>query len=185
VLVSALVLPLFVAARYGNEAFERIYDDDIAAWDFLVETAPEGATVVVPDFAGPWRYSELMRFEYRVFADEADGEPDATALDQLVTAEDGPGYLVLGTGSARYREIAEGYPAGWTDTVTVELVSSGSYEVVFQSGETRVLRHMATPARASTAATSPATATSPTEITPPTPTWPTTAATLPTGGPVP
>ena len=138
---SGLLLPLFVAARYGNEAFERIDDDDIAAWDYLVDHAPAGATVVVTDFAGPWRYRALTRFEYKVFADEADDDLSARALDDLVTSEDGPTYVVLGTASAQFHEIAEGYPPGWSGDLSDDLLDSGDYSVVFTAGTTRVLRH--------------------------------------------
>jgi hypothetical protein len=139
---SAVLLPLFVAARFGNEAFERIETDDIAAWDYLAGHAPAGATVVVPDFAGPWRYSALMRFEYKVFDDEVGGEPTARRLDRLV-AKGGkghrPGYLILGTASAHYREIAQGYPPDWADRLTRQLMATGHYRIVFRAGATRVL----------------------------------------------
>ena len=137
--MAVAALPLFVVARYGNEAFERIDGDDIAAWDYLVDNGPEGATVVVVDFAGPWRYSALTRFEYRVFADEVGGRIEAGALDRLVRGGEGPGYLVLGTGSDRFRQVAEGYPEGWDDALVMDLVATGDYDIAFEAGETRVL----------------------------------------------
>lgn len=140
-LVAASFVPMFVIARYGNEAYERIYSDDIAAWDFVVDRAAAGATVVVPDFAGPWRYHGLTYLDYRVYADEADGPLQAEPLDELVASgsESEPAYLILGTGSDRYRQVAEGHPGSWQDELTADLLATGSYEVVFRSGETRVL----------------------------------------------
>lgn len=144
--VTALLVPVFVIARYGNEAYERIYSDDIAAWDFVVDEAEPGTRVVVPDFAGPWRYRSLMELDYRLYADEVGGRVEADALDGLVAEDDsgdngdnGDGYLILGTASAQYREIAEGYPEDWQDEMVDDLLASGRYEVVFASGETRVL----------------------------------------------
>lgn len=139
VAVSAVLLPLFVAARYGNEAFERIDDDDIAAWDFLVDNAPTGARVIVTDFAGPWRYRSLTQFDYEVFDDEVDEQPTAAAIDDLAASEDGPTYVVLGTASAAYREIAQGFPASWASSVEDDLVATGGYMVAFRSGATTVL----------------------------------------------
>lgn len=137
--VTALLVPLFVIARFGNEAYERIYSDDIAAWDFVVEHAPPGATVVVPDFAGPWRYQSLTYLYLKLYSDEAGQPVEAGALDDLVTSEGTPAYLILGTASDEYRQIVERYPDSWQDDLVDDLLATGRYEIVFTSGETRVL----------------------------------------------
>lgn len=153
--VSLVIMPAYVVARYGNEAFERVESTDIAAWDHVATRALPGSVVVVPDFAGPWRYRGLMDFDYRVYADLVEGMPATEGLDEVLDDGttsmpdtpfgEGPAdaYLVLGTASAHYGEIAEGYPEGWADELGAELVASGEWQVVFRSGDTQVLRRPA------------------------------------------
>jgi hypothetical protein len=143
-LAGSVLVPVFVIARYGNEAYERVYTDDIAAWDFVVDQAPSGARVVVPDFAGPWRYRGLMALDYRLYSDEIGGPLEVDALDELIaegaSSDDDVGFLILGTASAQYRQVAEGYPDDWQDELVDDLLVTGRYEVVFTAGETRVLQ---------------------------------------------
>jgi hypothetical protein len=151
VAVSLATVPAFVVARYGNEAFERVESTDIAAWDHVATHARRGSVVVVPDFAGPWRYRGLMDVDYRVYADLVDGAPDPDGLDEVLgdgtstsagsVFGDGPAdaYVVLGSASGRYGVIAEGYPEGWSDDLAGELLDTGAWQVDFRAGDTQVL----------------------------------------------
>ena len=103
-----------------------------------------------------------MDFDYRVYADLTAGMPDAEGLREVLgdgtsglpDAVFGDGladaYLILGTASSRYGEIAEGYPEGWADDLVDDLVgergtddAGGGWRVDFRSGDTVVLKRPA------------------------------------------
>lgn len=135
-----VMLPTFMVARFGNESFEQIYSPDIAAWDALIEAAPVGSGVVVLNFAGPWRYTNLVDYHVRVYPDEVGRPPDVAGVDEML-AEIGPGtFLVVGVGTERYGVHFDGRPDGWTDELLAGLDERAQLDEVFRDGLAVVVR---------------------------------------------
>lgn len=138
VLVGLVLTPTLTLARYGNEAFERIRVEDVALWADFVEDAPVDAMVVVPNFAGPWRHTDLVDVYYRVYADEVGGRPEVGPMNDLVDQRP-RSYVLIGVAAREYEEIANGLEPGWADRLEEQLVASG-YEVVSRRGDGVLLR---------------------------------------------
>lgn len=134
----ALVLvPSFLVARYGNQAFEAAREGELAAMD-AVYGAGEGPLVVLWPADDPTGfpvpnmvhgYQDVERVAFRAVAapkDPADVDP---VLDEL--RDLGDGALLVTTRMEENRlEIAAGYPAGWGGRFDAELAGTPGVRVL-------------------------------------------------------
>ncbi len=148
--VTCLLVPLFVLARFGNESYEMIYDEDLAAVDWYYDNVPDDAVIVTANFGGPVYYRELVEHP-RAFAPEdlAGDRETAESLDRLVSGDtlaelppDVERYLIMQHAGEIYGRVVEGHPDGWQSEIIDDLVATGRYEVRFRSGDAAVLLYL-------------------------------------------
>jgi hypothetical protein len=142
---SVVLAMAFLVARYGNEKFERVTSDEVAAMHYVYEHDDPSARVlylvpflnreVTPTI--PWRERDIHLVEYR----EALAPRDPTQINHLIAQlrEMGPQtYLIASRGQASYLELAHGYPADWGKRFREALDRSRQLKRVFESRDAAV-----------------------------------------------
>jgi hypothetical protein len=138
--LAALVLGL-VLCRWGNEAFEGVYPEDIAAARFVYGAIPEGERAIVAEVSpfSPLRTERIDTIRYVSLVGLA--RPDLYDPVEVVSSTGASELLlVLTRGQLEYGVLALGSQPGWDDRVIRALTDAGVGEVVFQRGEATVMR---------------------------------------------
>jgi hypothetical protein len=129
----------FMVARYGNEKFEQIYPEDMAAVRELQRVAPRGAEVVMANYFAPANTVEIDQFDYH--DEPALGRPDVVDPATVLSGKGyGPTYVLITRAQVAYAAIAAGSPAGWNDVLDRRLLASGRVVKLFDEGDARIYR---------------------------------------------
>jgi hypothetical protein len=137
VVVLLLMLPVFVLTRYGNETFEQVRANEVAALRTLYATAPQGSVFFSPTSQVPWRFEDPVQHKYRrpdlpdAFVD---ADPDAVR-DPVSSSPRGEGqtYLVVTRSQRLYGREALGYPRGWFKRLRRQLTPENGYHLIVQN----------------------------------------------------
>ena len=138
--VAALMIPFFVLARFGNERFERITNDDAALVADAQRLVPDGAVVFVRNRQTVLYGDRVGEVAYRDFG----GLP----VDELVAQFDGarrPAYVMLTEGQAAFFEVTRGLDQGWTDQLVGDLLATGRFRIAARHGEAVLLELLPRP----------------------------------------
>ncbi|SDH39481.1 hypothetical protein SAMN05421505_11532 [Sinosporangium album] len=143
---TALVLSMaFLVARYGNEKFERVTTDEVAAMRYvyahntpsarLLYLVPEVGREVTPTI--PWRERDIETVEYL----EVLATSDPNNIEPVITRlrQEGPQtYLVFTNGQAAFLELSHGYAPDWGKRYRAALDKSRQLKRVFANGDAAV-----------------------------------------------
>lgn len=140
------LVPAFVVARYGNEGFEQISDEDVATAEWMYANLPRDAALVtleafnVIGFREPaWKPAVLDDPELA----------DLGQLNELAARTPGGVYLVLLQGDLRFVQVTEGRDRDWPNRVRQRLATDPRFAAVFEAGPTSgVFRYLPTGAGA-------------------------------------
>ncbi|MBK6856983.1 MAG: hypothetical protein IPG97_10665 [Microthrixaceae bacterium] len=126
-----------LTVRFGNEHFERVTDDDLAAVSWVYENVPPGTVLVAPTRNLPWRYRDLTSYRY----EPLDEQPlDSTDKVLALIPDDGNAYLISTPAQQQFGEQLAFLPSGWLTSITAELVDAGVATEVFRQGDAAVYR---------------------------------------------
>jgi hypothetical protein len=132
--LTLLALPLFMLARYGNEAYEMVRPGEAAVSAHLYSVAQPGATIAVYGGANAIQERRIEDYHFTdVHADLAAGRFDAIA-DALAANPHG-GWLLLTESQQLYGVAVGVLPAGWRTRLTHELVDSGRFRIQTTNGD--------------------------------------------------
>jgi hypothetical protein len=143
-MVLALLVPLFMFARWGNEIFEYVRPDAIAGVEHLYDIAPPGSTLVSITPQIPWLFKDLNIYHY---------EPsnlDEFALRQIVPIErlfqkypgTDRGYVIITIDQVLYGWQEYGLPENWGTQVEHLLETSKSFELVYTNPDTFIFKYV-------------------------------------------
>ena len=144
----ALLVPAFLIARYGNEAFERIPSQDRAMVEALYAEAPPGALVVGPTSNLPWQDRGFAEYEFRSLSDHDLEEVSFDGVDRaefaefldIVTEEDRAVYVLLSDNAARFATAIAGAPDDWLSDWRGHLDASPRFERAATEGDAVLYR---------------------------------------------
>jgi hypothetical protein len=138
VVALVLLIATFVVCRYGNEQFEQVYPEDIAAARFVNENALPGTVLVVANPFTPLRTERITELPVRQVLDLT--RPDRVdPLDALDAAKVDRGFLLITHGEDVYGSLALGGPQDWGEQVVQRLLDSGRARVMFHEGDAYVV----------------------------------------------
>ncbi|WP_436794056.1 hypothetical protein [Actinospongicola halichondriae] len=124
--VSVAVLPVLVLARYGNEQFETVTDDDLATVQVLLESAPTGADVFIVNGQALVNVDRVGELRYVSVS-----PPSATGIVRAIReADEASGYFVyLSRPQEVFGQQTVSRADGWLTQVGDDLVATGLFEV--------------------------------------------------------
>jgi hypothetical protein len=137
VAVGVLLVPLFITARFGNEAFEQFSDDDVAVVRHLYDVAPAGSTVFVANGQSLMYTTRVSEVGYLYLVGD-DPEDSVEEFDDA--AEDGPVFVLLTNSQRAYGVATMGRSDDWMTRLAADLEQTGDFTEVARAGEALLLR---------------------------------------------
>jgi hypothetical protein len=139
--ITALLIPGFVLARWGNELSEMTRPSDLAAIDALYRMAPANATLLSMSPEVPWRFTDISRFHY----DELDNVTpfltgDAHALVTKISGNPRGGYVLITAGEVALGEQTYGQPKDWATRLEQHMTSSRRFVLVYSDGGSKIYK---------------------------------------------
>jgi hypothetical protein len=142
--LAAFVLgSLFVVSRYGNEQFEQVYPEDMAAVRAVYDLAPVGSIVLAPNTAnvfraGPWKSYRAYRYVNLAAAETIDLDADMRAIAaQAEKPVPLAGFVLITRAGIRDAELRQGARPGWDRALREQLSRMGGREL-FHRGKASV-----------------------------------------------
>jgi len=129
-LATAVLVPGFLLARFGNEIFEQVRPGEVAAADALYRLAPKGSTLVALMPNGiTWQFKDFADYTYDA---NSPLETPAEVLRAIGT-HTGLAYLIVTTGQIEYGITSEGLPANFGTTVNQRLAASPQFKLIYSN----------------------------------------------------
>lgn len=136
-LATTLIVPSFFVARFGNEIFEQVRPDEIAAVQALYRLAPRGSTLTAMMTNG-------ITWQWRNFADYTydDGSDITTPAGVLreIGKHTAPAFLIVTTGQIEYAITSYGLPADWGTVINRQLTASRDFKLVYTNSDAHIYR---------------------------------------------
>lgn len=138
VVVLTLLCLVQIGARGANAPFERVTVDQLAAVDVIDEVAPPAARIALFDSFAPLGKLEPGRLRgVLVGADTCGSDPVGAAC--VIGLQ--PDLLWVSSSTDAYSHLVEGRDPQFGEEIAAELVSRGSYRVLYQADDVTVLIH--------------------------------------------
>lgn len=157
---------LFLLARYGNEAFERIPPGEYAAMNYIYEHAGAGASVLwlsrpsgvnaTPQM--PWQFRDLRQVDFVSFGSPRD-PADVSGVVRVLRGLGPGGYLITTSTEATFIIQTAGFPVHWESEFRAALEADPRVRVAFTTPTATVYqaRHPVGPPTAQAAGSAAAT----------------------------
>ncbi|MER7133689.1 hypothetical protein [Streptosporangium saharense] len=142
----AMALSLsFLVARYGNEQFERVSNDEVQAMHYVYgHDKPSGRVLFLVPIIGPevtptipWGERDFDKIEYQQVLVDKDPEQLSSVIDKFRVSPPNT-YLVASRGQAAYLQLNHGFPADWAQRFRAALDASPELKRVFNSRDAAV-----------------------------------------------
>jgi hypothetical protein len=136
---SVLIVVALMTARYGNERFEEVFPEDMAATRFVYGHVETKSVVVTANNVSTLRMGDFRRFTIKVLPalEHPDRENPIDALRQEGITK---GYIVVTRSGVGAAEIRSRSPVGWNDLLRSKLLASGVTQQLFHDGQSAVYR---------------------------------------------
>jgi hypothetical protein len=142
----ALALSMvFLVARYGNEQFERVSSDEVAAMHYIYDHDKPSARVlylvpligeeVTPTL--PWGEKDFDKISYEQALVTQDPAQLSSVIDKFRVSPPNT-YLIATQGQAGYLQLNHGFPNDWASRFRAALDASPELKRVFTSKDAAV-----------------------------------------------
>lgn len=143
-LISAVLAPVFVITRFGNEIFEVTRPDEIAAIKTMYHIVPHGSVIIDINGNIPYRFEDLATDLYDEFAFDPRPAAEPNAILKTL-AQSQPGgkqrvYLLVTTSQTEYVAAEDGLGTIWGKKVIQELNHNPHFRLIITNRDTKVYR---------------------------------------------
>lgn len=136
--VAAALLVLFPLIRFGNESFEAISPDDLAAATWIHAHVASGADIYIANRDEPLEYTAVG--SYRLVQAGGLVTLRGSQLTGHLPVTHVPTYVYLTRSQDNYGVDYLGYRSGWMSDFIDQLLKTGDVHVVFRNSTAIVLR---------------------------------------------
>ena len=136
--IAAALLVLFPLVRFGNESFEAISPDDLAAAAWIHAHVAAGADVYIANRDEPLEYTHVGA--YRIVQAGGLVTLRGSRLTEHLPVTRVPTYVYLTRSQDNYGIDFLGYRNGWMSDFIDQLLQTGHVHVVFRNSTAVVLR---------------------------------------------
>jgi hypothetical protein len=148
---TVLLLAGFSMGNFGQESVNYFSPQEVAASDWLYQTAPRGAAIVGADSNFPWAFVHYDWYSY-TFLDSTPGisatdvlrDPVGTVLSAMDHGQATAGYLILTRSQAAEITTTGTWQADTFSRLSQAALSSGQFRIVYRNPETLILRRSGT-----------------------------------------
>lgn len=137
--VLAGAIPVFFLARYGNEAWDMETPKELAAFQYVYNTAPPGSTLISIASEVPWGYRDVLKFKLEQNSTLAN--PVQAGLE-LFYAPGPAAYLIVTQDQANFGWLFSGQPRDWATKMERSLLGVGRYKLVFSNSDAQVIARL-------------------------------------------
>lgn len=139
-LITALLVPGFVLARWGNEFSEMTRPGDLAAIRYLYRHAHAGASLMSMTPEVPWRFTDIQRYHYSLDNLETFLTKNVGAMVKILAGNPRGGYVLITTGEVVLGEQTYGEPKDWGTQLEHAIASSHRFIVVYSAPGERIYK---------------------------------------------
>jgi hypothetical protein len=137
-LVSVAFCAGFFLIRYGNERIEYFTRNELAAVEYLYETAEPGAQFLVANNNLPWQYQGYATYKYSIVR-RIVRTGDLESLKDYMKAKRYPeSYLILTRSQRAWGEMLLGWEPEIWDNFEKMLIETGEFQLVYWNDEARI-----------------------------------------------
>lgn len=141
VVVLAGLVPAFFVARFGNEQFEYIADNEVAAVDQLFDVAPPGSSLLVVDAAAPWLVQGRDQYDFVRSLKDGNRTNPAAVVDALARRPgDGERFALFTRAQEQAMSQRLGLPRNWGDAFTGQLLQTGRFDLIYENPDARIFK---------------------------------------------
>ena len=127
----ALLTPVFVAARFGNESFESFSNADVALSRRLYDVAPDGASVFIALAQSVQSYDRFGDVRFRYLPGGTADEITDQLTDRL---QKSPVFVLLSQSQEAHGTYSLSRSKDWMQDLISELIATGRYRVIAELG---------------------------------------------------
>jgi hypothetical protein len=143
--ISALLVAGFSLGNYGKEAMNYFTPAEVAASQWLYQTAPRGAQVVAANSNFPWAFEHYNWYSYTFLdtpmslGDQVRRAP-VTAMTSIMGAGNVPvSYLILTRSQFAEISLTGEWPQGTFAHLARDLLVSGRFHTVYDNADVTIL----------------------------------------------
>ncbi len=136
--VLLVAIPVYVVAAYGNEQFEEIRPNEVAAVTWFYAHAVDGSVLLAlePDVPGP---TEKLATDPWI---TLSGPITTPAIVKSLQKQKVPAYVVLTASQQDYGIINDGLAPGWEQQIQSQLSARPDLRVVFQKPDATIFQYV-------------------------------------------
>jgi hypothetical protein len=148
-LLTALLIPGFLVARWGNELSEMVLPAEISGMRAVYAMAPPGSSLLPITNAVTWDFMDVGKYKYvstkiPLFLSESTFDKGVSAVAALLKNPQG-GYVVITYSQLMYAQQSFGVPDNWVQNIERHLVGSHLFRLVYRNSATSVYEYVGRP----------------------------------------
>ena len=143
-LLTALLIPGFLVARWGNELSEMVLPAEISGMNAVYATAPPGSTLVAITPQITWDFRDIGSYKYvtnKLYVLEF---AFGNSVSGIVAHAKNPrgGYVVVSHSQLMYAWQTYGLGRSWGQTVEERLIASHLFLLIYQNSAMKVYKYI-------------------------------------------
>jgi hypothetical protein len=143
--LTAVLIPGFLIARWGNELYERVLPGEISAMTALYRIAPPGSAMMALTSPVTWQFMAIGQYSYppsNIDQFASGGIPSPARLVPGLAGQlrknPHAGYLIITSSQLESAQSADGLPHSWGADVEQQLTQSHLFRLIYSNSASKI-----------------------------------------------